>query len=90
MDSQDTPGHYRAILRDEVELIRQKRQSRRKACQLDEQEYGSIEDIVLLQAVEDLLLRVSNKDHPHYRKGMWHLGAMAHDLRKKLRDCLKK
>ncbi len=92
----DKPEHtleiYLAILRAEIELRDKKEASKRRADSgiLASDNYGAIEDVVLLRAIDDLLKRIWHKDDPegHYRKGRMHLDALAFHLRKKLQEYL--
>ena len=92
MEPQDNPEIYAAILRAEIERAEQRQRHKRidDVASINEDELAVIEDIVLLRAVEDLLKRVWHKEDRHYRHAMWNLGKLALDLRKSLRESLKK
>lgn len=87
-----SPQIYLAILQAEIERYNQKESSKRRADSgiLATDNYGAIEDVVLLRAIDDLLKRIWHQDDAegHYRKGRMHLDALAFKLRKKLHDYL--
>lgn len=92
MDHKDDPQIYLAIIRAEIERNDKREASKRRADAgaLATDDYGAMEDVVLLRAIDDLLKRVWHKDdvEGHYRKGRMHLNALAFHLAKKLRENL--
>lgn len=90
MEPKEDPQIYLAILRAEIERHDQQQAAKRRADSgaLPTDDYGAIEDVVLLRAIDDLLKRVWHKEDEHYRKGRMHLDALAFRLRKKLRENL--
>lgn len=89
---EQTPEIFLATIRAEIELRDKKEAAKRRADSgiLATDNYGAIEDVVLLRAIDDLLKRVWHKDDPggHYRHGRMHLSALAFHLQRKLQEYL--
>ncbi len=91
MDCQHTPEIWLAIIQAELDRAEQRQRHKRidDVASLREDELSTVEDIVLLRAIEDLMRRVWHKGED-WRKANMHLTKLGHDLRKDLREALKK
>lgn len=80
--------HLRDLVRAD-EIAERKRRTRGYA-QLPNGIYETLEDIGRLEGAIDALKRVWHRDDEkgHCRKGLWHLGALAMELRKRIQDYL--